>query len=391
MKQKILILLFALLPFFLIAQEENGGWGNDNESVQDWVTDHGNMDEYFVNIATFEFLNRLITDSSHHITAWMDIAKALASIFAMLAISLEGFKMLSMDGSFSFMPIVRPFVLGMVIFNWASFISIVSSPGMTMQKVEEQNLALQFHTLNELTHQRYTLMDEMSARLNTLEKDFIAEASEGESAVARFMGKINPFGNIISDIRASINVFNGRVKMWGYLIIQNIANFFFQVGIYGLLFLQYSFMLILGTVGSLVFAFSMIPAFKDLWSAWLMRFLSVTFWGAIGYLVLKLGLAITHVNLKSNVEFLTDALGNEPDIITTGIITYTQTGGMDLSILIASLMSMLSLLIVPTISAWIFNTSSVGAASKIIVGAALAMAGGATKIAKGAAGGGSGK
>lgn len=377
MKKKILLLLIALMPMLLIAQIPEDASPEITPALREW-------DEHFVNVATFEFLNKIITNSTHHVTSWTSIAIALASIFAMMAISLEAFKMLSLDSNFSFMPIVRPFVIGMIIFNWAPFISIVAKPGLTIQKMEEQLLVAQFDELNKLTNKRYMLLDEYIFRLNAMEKDFMQEESEGEGFISKVTGIFKPFGNMISDIKAQISIFRINMKMMLEQFLQFTANLLFQVGIYGLLFLQYSFFNILATVGSVVFAFSIIPAFKDLWSAWMMRFLSVTFWGAIGFLVLKLGLVLHQVNIESNIEFLEGALGSVEGMVTTQMIAHTQTSGIDFSIVISAIMSLLSLLVVPTISAWVFNTSSVGAASKAIVSAAIGAAGmaGVSKMLK---------
>lgn len=376
MKKKIIFILFlSLLSIKTWAEETAPPTLPDAQFVDQ-------EDTFWIDIGIFDFMHAILLNSMHHVTAWESIALALASIFALLAISYEGFKMLSLDSTFSFMPIARPFVIGLVIFNWAPFIGIVSKPGFEIQKAEKAQLVEVFKNLNGMTEERYGLMDQLLLKVNRMEKEVKMEESADGNIITKTLGKgldLVGVNSIVSDIKFQIMTLNAKFKMWMYEMSSYLASIIFQLGVFLVLFVQYGFFIILATVGPIVFAFSIIPAFKDLWSAWLMRFLSVTFWGAIAWMMLRIGMIITQVNMETNIKMLTLAVG-EDDILDPVGMAFLQNVGIDVSILVSALISTLSLLTVPMISAWVFNTSSVGGAARVMTAAGIGAAAGVAKL-----------
>ena len=92
-----------------------------------------------------------------------------------------------------------------------------------------------------------------------------------------------------------------KVKMIMFNIIEFIVVTFWQVCTYFVFFLQIIFTGILVILGPLAFAFSVLPAFRDAYIQWIARFVSVSLYSCIAYIVLSISLVVMQYGIEREI------------------------------------------------------------------------------------------
>lgn len=174
-------------------------------------------------------------------------------------------------------------------------------------------------------------------------------------------------------------------------ILRICGTFIFQMVFYGLMVGQKCFLMILGIWCPIAFALSLAPPLKNAWVQWLCKYLSLTLWGFVAYIVLGYVFLIMQYNLSQDLAAYNLFIGSADD---TG---WSEIGQLGLQMIGSTCMYVMSLLIgafmmkfIPDVASWLIpgGTSSGfgGVAAAAAMGGA-AMAGGAMgSAASGAAG-----
>lgn len=157
-----------------------------------------------------------------------------------------------------------------------------------------------------------------------------------------------------------------KVKMIMFNIIEFIVVTFWQVCTYFVFFLQIIFTGILVILGPLAFAFSVLPAFRDAYIQWIARFVSVSLYSCIAYIVLSISLVVMQYGIEREIEILEYALRNEAAFVMYVGMT---SGGVN-SFLLTALLGAFAMLTIPFVSTWIVSTTGVGQAVGGMVGGA---------------------
>ena len=79
---------------------------------------------------------------------------------------------------------------------------------------------------------------------------------------------------------------------------------FWQVCTYFVFFHKSLFTGILVILGPLAFAFSVYPAFRDAYIQWIARFVSVSLYSCIAYIVLSISLVVMQYGIEREIEIL---------------------------------------------------------------------------------------
>lgn len=295
-------------------------------------------------------------------------AQAIAAIFMLLYFGVKSYEMMSGDKKLEIMPLLRPFALGLVLMFWGPFISIISYPGEVFTSASRSMFSDQVDEVEMLARERYALVDSVSTEL--IKTAFEVEWAEDEAKdKAWYEFGLDIFEGIGSTLGGLYTYVMAKFRLLLFSIVEYITVVIFQVCVYIIFFLQIIFTAVLVILGPLAFAFSILPAFRDAYIQWISRFISVSLYSAIAYIVLSVSLIIVQYALVSEIDTLHQVLSNEAAFL----MYVAMSSGCVNTFIVSLLIGALGMLSVPVISTWIVSTSGVGqAVGGMVGGAALA-------------------
>ena len=281
-------------------------------------------------------------------------AQALAACFMLIYFGIESFKMMSGDKKLEIIPLLRPFALGMVLIFWIPFVNLIDEPADYITATSKAMFNNQLAEVELLSRNRYALIDSVATELmrTSLEVER-AEDEQREKKWYEFGIDFSAIGDKIAGLWLYVI---GKIKMLFYQLIEFLVVTIWQVCIYLIFFLQIIFEGILAILGPLAIAFSILPAFRDAWVQWISRYISVSLYACIAYIVLSISLVIMQYSLEREIEILTEALNNEATFI---MYTSLSSGGVNMFIVVC-LIGAVSMLTIPFVSTWIISTTGVG-------------------------------
>lgn len=304
--------------------------------------------------------------------AFVGDAQALAAIFMLLYFGLESYKLMTGDKKLEMMSLLRPFALGLVLMLWvipgsdkdSGFVGVISYPGQVLTAKAKGMYEAQLLDVEMLSRNRYALIDSVAMEL--MQTSLEIERAEDEAKDDKWYDFGIDF-SAIGDKLAGLYVYViAKFKMIMFNIIEFLVVTFWQVCTYFVFFIQIIFTGILVALGPLAFAFSVLPAFRDAYIQWLARFVSVSLYSCIGYIVLYLSLIVMEYGLEREIEILEYALSNEAAFVMYVGMT---SGGVN-SFILTAILGGLGMLTIPFISTWIVSTTGVGQAVGGMVGGA---------------------
>jgi hypothetical protein len=176
---------------------------------------------------------------------------------------------------------------------------------------------------------------------------------------------------LLSDLTATITVYEQMIWVKLSLWIQNLIMWVvvgvFKGVCYCIFFIQLILLHILLVVGPLSFAFSVGGAFRDSWVTWTARYISVSFFNTIGFMILNISTAIITYGLQQEIDRLNFVLSLS-NAQAQFIAVASQTDNFIGYLFVALLTSIGGIVSVPVISTWIIQTAGSG---NVMFGAAV--------------------
>ncbi|MCH5238360.1 MAG: hypothetical protein J1E95_11285 [Muribaculaceae bacterium] len=175
---------------------------------------------------------------------------------------------------------------------------------------------------------------------------------------------------------------------WISIAIRFIGEVFFQIVYYGMLVAQNIFMHLLAAFCPIAFAMSLAPPFRSAWSQWLSKYLSLSLWAFVIYMVLYYVDFIMQYNLLNDIaaydKLINDsgttsaATGSMGEILMLGM----QGLGTTCMYVVGLLVGVFVMKFVPDVCSWLIP----GGVGSPIGGAAVGVAMGGASMAAGVAG-----
>lgn len=277
-------------------------------------------------------------------TLYVDVAKALAGIFALFQLSFIGFRALSGDSKIDIMPLLRPFGMGFIIIFWSSFLVFFDFIGSSLEH-EAKNL--------------YTNTNEETRQLLTTRADNLYKIKE---RLAEEVGKLE-VGSASGTNGADAHSFSllFMIKESTAELIFNASGSFLETAfkgcVYGIFFLKGTYTFVLAVLGPFAFAFSIAGPFRNAFVLWISRFISLWFYGTIAYI--SLYVAIDFINLSLTIE--NAELENIINYSERDFFTYClkNRGWIDVFYYPAALLvGVIGMITVPVYSTWIVSKSN---------------------------------
>lgn len=157
--------------------------------------------------------------------------------------------------------------------------------------------------------------------------------------------------------KAAITV-ETKITQWINIIIKYICELLFQVSYYGFLLAQSIFMNILAVFCPIAFALSLAPPFRSAWSQWLSKYLSLSLWGFVIYMILYYVCFIMKYSLQLDYDayfsWTLDSMINSETLDFNKVKTIGMQGiGTTIMYAVSLLVGVFLLKFVPEVSSWL--------------------------------------
>lgn len=313
------------------------------------------------------FLKALKSSVWTHYDSFIADAQALSAIFMLVYFAIKSYEMMSGDKKLEVMPLLRPFGLVMIILWWGTFTRVVAYPTDLVAIQTEQMFEGSQIEVNNLRMERAQLMLEVSDGLLKVQAQTETAKQEADTW----------YENAWESVRSSVK--EGFSEVWNPIVelrnrmqvgfqllvaslLETLALWMLRICVYVIFIIQIIFSAILIILGPFSVAISILPAFRESFTTWVARFISVNLYSGIGYLVLYVASLFQHYAMEAEVmrykELLSggDNLQKLSAFAGNGILSFGMVIG-------AFIIGGLTMLTVPSISTWIVSTSGVTSAA----------------------------
>jgi len=313
------------------------------------------------------FLTQMKSTIWTHYDAFIADAQALSAIFMLIFFAIKSYELISGDKRLEIMPLLRPFGLSMVILWWPIFTRVVAFPE---EIVENRTLALfegSQSDINALRMQRAKLMVEVADELFKVQAETEVAKKEAdswyehawESVQSSVKEGFSQLWNPVVEMRNRLQI---SLQLLTSSLLETLAIWILRISVYVIFIIQIIFSAILIILGPFSVAISILPAFRDSFSNWIARFVSVNLYSGIGFLVMYIASLFQHYALEAEISRYQELLGTSGASLeklswfaANGVLSF----GM---VIITFIIGAITMFTVPSISTWIVSTSGVGSA-----------------------------
>ena len=364
MKKKTIYLTaaFMLVSISLFAQAtDNSSSQQTLEFLQgDGIYENGMM----------AFLGGLKQSIWNHFGLFIGDAQALAAIFMIVYFAIKSYEMMVGDKRLEIMPLLRPFGLAMIIIWWGAFVKMVAFPTDLVENQTDQMFNSEQSTVDALRVQRSTLMLAVANSLITFEAQTQVAEKESDTWYGQAWDSVtSTIKQGISDVVSPLLELKNRLEVGMQLLftqlLELIGIWVLRIAVYVIFMIQVIYSSILIILGPFSVAVSILPAFRDSFSTWVARFVSVNLYSGIGYLIMYLCALMQEYALQSEIskyQVLVGQNGTAADL--TKLAWFAGNGILSFgTVIIVFLIGAICMFTVPSISTWIISTSGISSAA----------------------------
>ena len=296
-------------------------------------------------------------------------AQTLACIFMLIFFAGKSYEMMSGDKQLEIMPLLRPFALSMVLMWWSPFCRVVAFPTDLIANKTEALYELKQKDIDAMRLERANYIHQVGEKLLYMQAK-TEIASEGAKETNKGVGAQIIEGakgffaeNIWNPIMEMRLRFSTGLSSLLTQLLEVLAIWILRVCVYLVFMLQIIYSTVLITLGPFAVAISILPAFRDSFTTWVARFISVNLYVGVAYLVLYLVGIMQEYTMAVEInkyKTLLDGTGGGMEklawLASTGILSF----GM---VIVSSVVGAIAITTVPSISTWIVSTSGISSAA----------------------------
>ncbi|MFD0764501.1 plasmid transfer protein [Mucilaginibacter lutimaris] len=334
------------------------------------------------------FLKGLKESIWTHFDLFIADAKALAAIFMIIFFAIRSYEMMVGDKKMEIMPLLRPFGLAMVILWWGIFVKVIAFPTDLVTNQTEQMFNDEQTIVNDLRLKRADLMLAVANSLYTFQAQ--AEVAEKESdtwygqawdAVSSTVKK--GISTVVSPLIELKNRLTVGMQLLFTQALELLGIWILRIAVYIIFMLQIIYSSILIILGPFAVSVSILPAFRDSFSTWIARFVSVNLYSGIAYLIMYLCGLMQEYALTSEISKYKELVGEDGMSANLEKMAWFAGNGV-LSfgtVIIVFMIGAICMFTVPSISTWIISTSGISSATSTFGRSAGTVTGAARKVA----------
>jgi hypothetical protein len=233
-------------------------------------------------------------------------AKALSAIFMIIFFAIKSYEMMAGDKRMEIMPLLRPFGLAMVILWWGTFVKVVAFPTDQVAVKTEEMFESEQNNVNDLRFQRADLMKQVADTLYNFQAQTEVAAKESDTWYGQAWDAVtSTVKEGISTVVAPLLELKARLTISIQLLMTQLLElagiWILRIAVYIIFMIQIIYSSILVILGPFAVAASILPAFRDSFSTWIARFVSVNLYSGIAYLVMYLCALMQKYALSSEI------------------------------------------------------------------------------------------
>ena len=314
------------------------------------------------------FLRQMKNTVWTHYDAFIADAQALSAIFMLIFFAIKTYEMIAGDKQLEIMPLLRPFGLVMVILWWPTFTKVVAYPTDLVSLKTEVMFNESQTEVNNLRLQRAKLMVDISDQLLSIEAETETARIEADTWYEKSWDSVrSSVKEGFAQVWKPIVEMSNRLRVgWQLLItslLETLAIWLLRICVYIIFIVQIIYSTILIILGPFSVAASILPAFRDSFSTWVARFISVNLYSGIAYLVMYVASLFQHYAMEAEIsryQQLVDTSGASMEKLTV----FASNGILSFGLVIGTfVIGALTMLTVPSISTWIISTSGISSAA----------------------------
>jgi hypothetical protein len=354
-------LLLCLLAPAVFAHTVNTDNTKTLEFLQgDGVYEHG----------VIVFLKGLKESVWTHFDLFINDAKALAAIFMVIFFAIKSYEMMVGDKQLEIMPLMRPFGLAMIILWWGPFVKMIAFPTDIVANQTEQMFNSEQTTVDKLRLNRSNLMLAVANSLYTFQAQTQVAEKESDTWYGQAWDSVTStvkqgISSVVSPLLELKNRLEVGMQLLFTQMLELVGIWILRIAVYIIFMIQIIYSTILIILGPFAVAVSILPAFRDSFSTWIARFVSVNLYNGISYLIMYLTGLMQEYALTSEISKYQELVGK--DGLNANLEKMAWFAGNGLlsfgTVIIVFIIGAICMFTVPSISTWIISTSGISSAT----------------------------
>jgi len=289
----------------------------------------------------------------------LNYARALGLLFALCVGSYECWMMMLGRRGMDVMKLLRIVAMSMCITYSPWICNALKMPGRALEgttKAIAQNANAEVAAMElEVANKQKVYLDKLDEAMAK------AQAAHDAASDSKDEGWWDDVKNTVAGIGDSINftfkklAFVLETKMSEFLsaVVKFIGETIFQLSYYGTLLAGRIFMSIMAIFCPIEFALSLAPPFRAAWSQWMSKYLSLSLWGFVTYMILyyvdQIMLYFLNADIMSYTNLINSASGTWEEVGMLG----AQGFGTTIMYVVALLIGAFILRMVPEVASWL--------------------------------------
>ena len=322
----------------------------------------------FINDHMIELANYLETFSRSNMKVLVGAGSALGAIFALVVAAIQAYKMMTMNGKFEILTIARPILFAFILSQWTGVVSIVCTPGKLMENWFREKCEVEKVKIIQLREERKKAAAELTDKLREKAAASMEakNSSQGPQKDKDYLMELaeHAFENVINTVTGWIVAAEAFFANILQSIIQWIGELVWQIHVYFIFLLKAIYTTVLVMFGPIYIACSILPAWKDTWTQWVGKMVSVSLYGAMAYLVMILAFQLMKYGIQVDTSALTKIANGE-----SGLWNYIVSSlGTTVQTFISMIVGAWALRTVPEIASWAIPSNAIQSANHFIQG-----------------------
>lgn len=305
------------------------GLGDWIDQGWDWLTNTtGLKDEYngtgkainqfMVDLCNKDLLSYGVSMSNHLVGT----ARALGAIFAICVAASRAYKVMAEGDRFNVLSVMRPLIFAFVLSIWPAICSTLMMPGRYVENYMRSQYVVVAEKMDELREQRKNKAYEVNEYVLQM-KTSADGIKEDKNAFREFFDTAK---NVLSNPGAYLANITASLQIWvcnvAEHIIQGIGEMVFAVCVYIVFLCKALYLTVLMMFGPVYMVCSILDVWKNSWTDWVGRMVSVSMFGAMAYLVMTFACVLIIFTIQADITKLNQIAAN-PEI---GMATYIKSG-----------------------------------------------------------------
>lgn len=301
--------------------------------------------------------------------SFIDTAKEISAVLALLYLSLKAYAMIVGAGQLDILSLFRPFIITMCIVNFSLLTTILQYPGNSTGSTSKDNFIANATQVDMDLDEKRALNDNVfnmvMQQTNQIKQTYYQSDINVDKTTNEYVWGFSELG---SSLDSSLTLLEQlmwlKIGIWMQNFLTDIILAIFKGCAYFIFFLQMFLQVVLETLGPVSFAFSIIGSFKDAWATWASRYIAVSFYNTIGFIVLSIACGVIDYGLQQEIDRINMVIKNAnfSDITSTASFFATVTDYHSFLgfLFIGLIIAIGGILSVPVVSTWIIQTSGTG-------------------------------